>query len=78
MADLHAIISVKHICAIVGVSFKMVYNTQKAVAGGTGTKRKFDWENKKQTLDLLNALQTKIAEDPTMSLHRVCRRWQMR
>jgi len=74
VADLlRAKVAPREICAVVGVSLKTVYNVRKAVASGKGTIRKSGsgGENKKRTPDFLDALQTKITEDPTKSLRKM-------
>ena len=68
-------IAPKDIYDAVGVSLKTMYIIQKAMAGRDGTKRKSgnSGKNKKRTPEFLDALQTKINEDPTKFLRKLAK-----
>jgi transposase len=66
-------VKAKSISEMVGVSLKTVYNIKKAMTSEKGIKRKSGsgGSNKKRNPEFLDALKSKISEDPTTSMRKL-------
>lgn len=70
---LRAHLSPKKVSTVVGVSLKTVYNVRKAINSGNGIQRKLGsgGSNRKRTPEFLDALKSKIKQEPTTPMKKL-------